>query len=79
MLAVRPLIIIDPELAPVIVPVIPPGVETAVYEIIVEPPLDSGAVNDTDADVVLKAAAVPIIGAPEIVGGSVVIEFEASE
>jgi hypothetical protein len=46
------------------VPVMPPGLDVAVYEVIVCPPLLAGAVKDTDADVVVSAVAVPIVGAP---------------
>ena len=41
-----------------------PGVDVAVYEVIVAPPLDMGAVNATVADVTLAIAAAPIVGAP---------------
>jgi hypothetical protein len=46
------------------VPVIEPGEETAVYEVIVNPPFEPGAVNDTVAVVDPVAVAVPIVGDP---------------
>jgi hypothetical protein len=47
----------------------PPGVDVAVYVLIVEPPLDAGAVNATVADVGPAAATAPIVGAPGTVTG----------
>jgi hypothetical protein len=44
--------------------VIPPGEDTAVYEVITSPPLLPGAVKETVAVVPLVAVAVPIVGAP---------------
>jgi hypothetical protein len=44
-----------------------PGVETAVYEVITDPPLLAGAVKETVAVVCPVAVAVPIVGAPGIV------------
>ena len=41
-----------------------PGVDVAVYDVIVAPPLDVGAVNATVAEVTLAIAAAPIVGAP---------------
>jgi hypothetical protein len=46
------------------VPVIPPGLDVAVYDVIGEPPLLAGAVNETVAVVAEVAVAVPIVGAP---------------
>ena len=47
------------------VPVIPPGLEVAVYPVIVAGiPKSAGAVNATDAIVPDTAVAVPIVGAP---------------
>ena len=46
------------------VPVIPPGFDVAVYEVIAEPPLEAGAVNATVADVAPVAVTAPIVGAP---------------
>jgi hypothetical protein len=63
-LAVKPLTVIVPEPAWFNVPVIPPGDETAVYDVIGTPPSLAGAVNDTVAVVSLVAVAVPIVGAP---------------
>jgi hypothetical protein len=41
-----------------------PGVEVAVYEVMIAPPFDVGAVNATEAEVALAIAATPIVGAP---------------
>jgi hypothetical protein len=43
-----------------------PGVETAVYEVITDPPLLAGAVKETVAVLDPVAVAVPIVGAPGI-------------
>jgi hypothetical protein len=53
-----------PEPACESVPVIPPGLDVAVYEVIAVPPLLAGAVNATVAVVDPVAVAVPIVGAP---------------
>jgi hypothetical protein len=45
-------------------PVIPPGDEVAVYEVIAAPPLDTGAVNETFAVVAPVDVAVTEVGAP---------------
>ena len=45
-------------------PVIPPGDEVAVYEVIVAPPSEVGAVNETLAVVAPVDAAVTEVGAP---------------
>jgi hypothetical protein len=58
------------------VPVIAPGNEVAVYEVIAAPPLLAGAVNVTVA-CALPAVAVPSVGAPGIVAG--VTLFDAAE
>jgi hypothetical protein len=50
------------------VPVPPAGELTAVYEVIVAPPLLAGAVKSTVAVVCPVAVAVPIVGAPGTVG-----------
>lgn len=68
-LGVKPLIEIVPEPAWESVPVIPPGEEVAVYEVIAEPPLLIGAVKETVAVVVPVEVAVPIVGAPGVVKG----------
>ena len=60
------------------VPVIPPGEEVALYEVIVAPPLEPGDVKATVAIVDQVAVAVPIVGAPGITA-SVVIEFEVAD
>jgi hypothetical protein len=46
------------------VPVMLPGLDVAVYPVIVEPPLSDGAVNVTVASLLVPAVAVPIVGAP---------------
>jgi hypothetical protein len=46
------------------VPVNPPGVDVTVYEVMIAPPFDVGAVNATEAEVALAIAATPIVGAP---------------
>ena len=46
------------------VPVMPPGDEVAVYNVIVDPPSLAGAVYVTVASVEDVAVAVPIVGAP---------------
>ena len=61
---VSPVTVIVPLPACVNVPVIPPGDEVAVYEIMVEPPLLPGAVKGTHACALFPAVAVPIVGAP---------------
>jgi hypothetical protein len=60
---VKPETVIVPEPAVEIDPVIPPGEETAVYEVIVEPPSLEEAVYVTVATVGVVAVAVPIVGA----------------
>jgi hypothetical protein len=56
----------------------PPGLDTAVYEVIAVPPLLAGAVNGTDATPVDTVKdAVPMVGAPGTV--QVVIELLADE
>ena len=68
---------IVPEPACDTAPVKPPGEEVAVYEVIVAPPLETGAVKATVAVVDPVAVAVPIVGAPGT--ANVVIEFEAAD
>ena len=58
-----------PHVAEVSVPVIPPGLDVAVYVVIVAPPFDDGAVHATVTDVALASVAVPIVGAPGTVAG----------
>ena len=41
----------------------PPGLEVAVYEVIAEPPLVAGAVNETETVVAPVALTAPIVGA----------------
>jgi hypothetical protein len=73
-LGVRPAREIVPEPACERVPVIAPGLEVAVYEVIVAPPLLAGAVNATVAVVLPVAVAEPIVGACGTVAA--VIELE---
>ena len=61
--------------AAVKVPVIPPGLEVAVYVVIVSPPLEAGAVQATVTEVALATVAVPIVGAPGTSAG--VTELDA--
>jgi hypothetical protein len=61
---VNPETVIVPEPACDKVPVTPPGEEVAVYDVIVAPPSDAGAVKSTVAVVAPVAVAVPIVGAP---------------
>ena len=69
---------IVPDVACDKVPVTPPGEEVAVYEVIVAPPLETGAVKATVAVVDPVAVAVPTVGAPGTTA-TVVIEFEAAD
>ena len=46
-----------------IVPVLAPGLEVAIYEVIVEKPSEVGAVNETVAVVPFTTVAEPIVGA----------------
>ena len=62
--AVKPVIAIVPLPACEIVPVMPPGDEVAVYEVIVAPPSEIGAVNETFAVVAPVDVAVTDVGAP---------------
>lgn len=62
--AVKPVIAIVPLVACETDPVIPPGEEVAVYEVIVAPPLEAGAVNETFAVVAPVDVAVTEVGAP---------------
>jgi hypothetical protein len=56
------------------VPVILPGLDVAVYEVIVAPPFDPGAVKGTDAVPLIPVTeAVPMVGAP----GTVAAEANA--
>jgi hypothetical protein len=55
------------------VPVIPPGDEVAVYEVIVAPPSDAGAVNEIFAVVAPVDVAVTDVGASGTVVGDVVV------
>ena len=61
-------------------PVIPPGEEVAVYEVIVAPPSDAGAVNATLAVVAPVAVALTDVGAPGADAPlDVVMELDALE
>lgn len=75
--AVKPVIAIVPLPACEIDPVIPPGDEVAVYEVIVAPPLEVGAVNETFAVVAPVDVAVTDVG--ELGAPTVVAELEALE
>jgi hypothetical protein len=78
--AVKPVIAIVPLVACEIAPVMPPGDEVAVYEVIVAPPSDAGAVNETFAVVAPVDVAVTDVGASGAeVPPVVVIELEAEE
>ena len=57
------------------VPVMFPGLEVAVYDVIAEPPSEAGAVKGTDAWP-FPAVAVPMVGASGTVAG--VTELEAA-
>jgi hypothetical protein len=61
---VRPDTVIVPEPEVARLPVIPPGLDVAVYSVIGTPPSDTGAVYETVAVVAPIAVAVPIVGAP---------------
>jgi hypothetical protein len=54
---------------PVIAVLTPAMKAVAVYEVIVAPPSDPGAVHVTVTDVALATVAVPIVGAPGTVAG----------
>jgi hypothetical protein len=63
--AVRPVTVIVPDPDCETVPVMPPGDDVAVYDVIGLPPLSAGAVNVTFTDVeFVTAVAVPMVGAP---------------
>ncbi len=66
---VNPFTVIVPEPAWIIVPVTPPGEDVAVYDKIVAPPSEPGAVKPTVAVVDPVAVATPIVGAPGTVRG----------
>jgi hypothetical protein len=74
---VSPVTVIIPLPAWVNVPVKLPGFEVAVYDVIVEPPLEAGAVNDTDA-CASPALAVPIVGVPGTVAAAGVTELDGA-
>ena len=58
---------------PLTVTVWPPGLAVIVYPVIVEPPVDVGALQLTVA-CVLPAMAVTLVGAPGIVAGVTLLE-----
>ena len=64
MLLVNPVTVIVPDPAWATVPVIPPGLDVAVYNVIGEPPALTGAVYATFIEVPDTTVAVPIVGAP---------------
>ena len=68
---VRPVTVIEPLPAWVRVAVTEPGVDVAVYDVIVAPPLDVGAVKATVAEVPLAIAVAPIVGAPDATAATV--------
>jgi hypothetical protein len=74
--AVKPDTVIVPEPAVASVPVILPGVDVAVYNVIVAPPLLAGAVYATVAVVEPVAVAVPIVGAPGTIAATAAVLFE---
>jgi hypothetical protein len=61
---VSPVTVIEPLPDWLTEPIIKPGVEVAVYEVMVAPPFDNGAVNATVAEVPLAVVTAPIVGAP---------------
>ena len=67
----RPVTEIVPLPACVSVPMPPAGDEVTVYEVIVEPPFDVGAVKATVAVVCPVAVATPIVGAPDKTPGTI--------
>lgn len=78
--AVKPAIEIVPLPACEIDPVIPPGDEVAVYEVIAAPPLEAGAVKETFAVVAPVVVAITDVGAPGAdAPPDVVMELEARE
>lgn len=64
------------QLVEVVVQVRPPGVEVAVYPVIVEPPELAGAAHETTAEP-SPAVALTLVGAPGTVLGILEIEFDA--
>ncbi len=61
---VNPVTVIVPDPAWAIVPVMPSGLDVAVYNVIGALPALAGAVNVTVAEVAEAKVAVPIVGAP---------------
>ena len=55
------------------VPVMPPGLEVTVYEVIALPPFDAGAVKLTAACALPATAETPV-GAPDTVAGVTLVE-----
>lgn len=78
MAAFKPLTVIVPDVAWLMLPVRPPGVDVAVYDRIAAPPLRVGAVKATVALVELVLVASSEVGAPGTVA-SVVTELEAAD
>ena len=62
--AVSPVMGMEPEPVWDTVAMIPPGFDVALYWVIAEPPLESGAVKATVAEFAPVAVAAPIVGAP---------------
>ena len=75
---VKPVTVIVPEPDWASVPVIPPGLDVAVYEVIGEPPSLAGAVNETVTELPDTTVAVPIVGAPGVAGPPVRKELRAA-
>jgi hypothetical protein len=63
--------------APVVVQVKPPGDEVTVYPVMVAPPEEAGAVQETTDWALAKEVAVTPVGAPGTVAG--VAEFDGAE
>jgi hypothetical protein len=68
---VKPVNAITPLPACVIVAVKPPGADVAVYEMMGEPPLFVGAVNETSAVVAPVRVAITFVGKPGLVAVAV--------
>lgn len=73
--AVRPLTVMG-EVA--LEPVMPPGEEVAVYEVMVAPPLSAGAVKATVAVVEEVAVAVPIVGASGVLAVTALVVLDVA-
>jgi hypothetical protein len=58
------------EVAPDVVQFAPPGWDVAVYKVIVDPPFEDGAVQESAAEVSEATLALTPVGAPGIVDGT---------